>query len=242
MKRKIQDPRIAQKVLDMVAVHYNTTPNILKGEDGDPVAKNVVMYILKEGLGASLKASKEAAGKKHDPDVYQAVKKVRMLVETDIALASLIEEIKTEVLMITVMPSETGSTSESFSPIRQRTTSITKELTASEKDELAPIITSENMVQIIGSVQKAVISIFLGADLLQSRDPATEVMLAKDAVVFLVWDDFPKITKAEILSAFRLDQDELYRAIGRISVCLKEDGNELKKKLKAARNAYSSTQ
>lgn len=238
MKTKTQDPRIAQKVLEMVAVHYKTTPDILKTEEGDPVARKVVMYTLKEELGASLKASREAVGKKHDPDVYQAVKKVKVLLKTDTALASMIEEVKTEALMIATMPSRNAS-SPAVSPQRQSSTRAPKPPVTPEKSEAIQIIPSGNTAQTIASVRKAVTGVFLSADLLQSNDPAAEVMLAKDAVVFLVWDDFPKIPLPEILSALHLDQDGLYRAIGRISVCLKEDGGEFKKKLKAARSAYS---
>jgi len=197
------------------------------------------MYTLKEALGGSLRSAKEAVGKKHDPDVYQAVKKVKGLVKTDTALASLIEEIKTETLMIAAMPSGSAGATGPTSPPRQPTPRTPKPPVTSEKTEAPAVVPSGNTAQNIASVQKAVTGVFLGADLLQSRDPAAEVMLAKDAVVFLVWDDFPKIPLPEILTAFHLDKDGLYRAIGRISVCLKEDGSELKKKLKAARGAYS---
>ena len=116
MKAKTQDPRIVQKVLAMVAVHYKTTPEILRGDKGDLVAKKVVMYTLREELGASLKASREVVGRKHNPDVYQAVKKVKTLLKADATLASLIEEIKTEALMIAAMPSGTSSPSAPASP------------------------------------------------------------------------------------------------------------------------------
>lgn len=240
MKAKTQDPRIAQKVLEMVAAHYKTTPDVLKSDEGDPIAKKVVMYTIKEGLGGSIRSAKEAVNKKHDPDVYQAVKKIKGLVKTDTGLASLIEEIKTETLMIAAMPSGSASApSGPTSPPRQPAARTPRSATAPEKPEATQVIPTGNTAQTIASVQKAVTGVFLGADLLQSRDPASEVMLAKDAVVFLVWDDFPKIPLPEILSAFHLDKDGLYRAIGRISVCMKEDGSELKKKLKAARGAYS---
>lgn len=239
MKRKTQDPRIAQKVIEMVAAHYKVTPEALKDEDGDRKARQVVMYTLKEELGAPLRTAREVINVKSDPTVYAAVKAVKSLLKTDTALAAMIEEIKTEVLMITAMPGGSVSASGPTSPTRPPASASTKTAPLAGKTEAAPIVASGNTAQSIANVQKAVTGVFLGADLLQSRDPAAEVMLAKDAVVFLVWDDFPKITTAEILSAFHLDQDGLYRAIGRISVSLKEDGSELKKKLKAARGAYS---
>lgn len=242
MKTKTQDPRIAQKVLEMVADHYKTTPEKLKSVEGDPMAKKVVMYVLKEGLGASLKAAREAVNKKHDPDVYLAVKKIKALLRTDTTLAKMIEEAKAEALMIVAVPSgaETTSPSEPTSTSRKSAPSDEKTPAIPGKSEAIPSGTLGNTTQVIETVQKAVTSIFLGANLLQSPDPAAEVMFAKDAVVFLVWDDFPKINRAEILKAFHLDQDGLYRAIGRISVCLKESGSELKKKLKAARAGYSA--
>lgn len=239
MKPKAQDPRIAQKVLEMVAAHYKTTPEALKGKEGDPIAKKVVMYTIREGIGGLIRSAREAVGKKYDPDVYQAVKKVQGLVKTDPALASLIEEIKTEVLMIANMPSSSAEATESTSPPYQPRSHTQKSSVTSERTEVLAVAPTKTITQNIISVKEAVTSVFLGASLLQSPDPAADVMLAKDAVVFLVWDDFPKIPLTEILSAFRLDKDGLYRAIGRISVCLKEDGGELKKKLKAARVAYS---
>jgi len=242
VKADTQDPRITQKVLEMVAAYYKTTPGALKGDEGDPIAKKVVMYTLKEELGASLKASREAVGKKYDPYVYQAVKKVKGLMKTDTALSSLIEEIKTEALMITVPPSGSAGAMGPTSPPRQPTPRTPKPPVTSKKAEALTVVPSGNTAQSIASVRKAVTGVFLGADLLQAPDPAAEVMLAKDAVVFLVWDDFPKISLPEILSAFHLDQDGLYRAIGRISVSLKEDGSELKKKLKAARGAYGAAE
>ncbi len=240
MKRKTQDPRIAQKVIEMVAVHYKTTPEVIKGKEGDRLHRQVVMHVLKDALGSSLKGTCEALSTT-SMTVYTASKTVKELLKTDTALATLIEEIKTEVLMLSAIPGggQVGlPTTSPSSPLRQ-TISAGGKPNPPEPIETASVVTTMNTTQVIGKVQKAVTSFFLGADLLQSRDPAAEVLLAKDAVVFLVWDDFPKITLPEILSAFHLDQDGLYRAIGRISVCLKEDGGELKKKLKAARAACS---
>ncbi len=239
MKRKTQDPRIAQKVIEMVAAHYKTTPEVLKSAEGDLKARRIVMFILREELGTSIRTAREAVNKKNDPDVYIAVKKIKGLLNTDTALASMIEEIKTEVLMLSAMPGGPSPAVVQSSPMRQSMSASAKPLPSASQPEVAPASNNGSTAQIIGNVRKAVTGIFLGADLLQSRDPASEVMLAKDAVVFLVWDDFPKINQTEILSAFHLDQDGLYRAVGRISVTLKEDGSELKKKLKAVRAAYA---
>lgn len=238
MKRKTQDPRIAQKVIEMVAAHYKTTPAALKDDDGDRRARQVIMYTLREELGSPIRIAREVINVKSDPSVYAAIKTIKTALKTDTILAKIIEEIKTETLMIAAMLGVPASPATSSSSTR-RTMSADGKPNLPAQPEAAPIVTTGNAIQVIGKVQKAVTGMFLGADLLQSRDPAAEVMLAKDAVVFLVWDDFPKITQAEILSAFHLDRDGLYRAIGRISVTMKEDGSELKKKLKAARAEYS---
>lgn len=219
MKRKTQDPRIAKKVIEMVATHYKTTPDALKDSDGDRTARQVIMYILKEELGGTLRVAREAINIKADMTVYTACTAIKALLKTDKALATAIEEIKTEALMIA-------------------TTSGGESNTPTTRSEVAPVAPSNNTAQIINNVRKAVTSVFLGPDLLQSPDPGAEVVLAKDAVVFLVWDDFPKIPLTELLSIFHLDQDGLYKAVGRISVAFKEDENGFKKKLKAARAGY----
>lgn len=238
MKMKTQDPRIAQKVIEMVAKHHKITPDELKDEKGNQVARQIVMYILKEELGSPLRISREAVNVKSDPSVYTASKAVKSMLKTDTALASLVEEIKTETLMITAMPNGGNSTPIPVNPSHQPTTRVQKLPVVPERSEATQVIPSDSTAHTIAHVQKAVTGVFLGVDLLQSPDPAAEVMLAKDAVVFLVWDDFPKIPLLEIVNAFHLNQDDLHRSIGRISVCLKEDGGELKKKLKAARAMY----
>jgi len=226
-------------VLEMVAAHYKTTPEALKDKDGDRKARQVVMYILKAELGASINTSSRVINVKSSPTVYAAIKAVKDLLKTDTALATMIETIKTEVLMLSAVPGGHAPAPVQSNPMRQTMSASGKPLPSASQLEIVSTATNKSTEQIIGNVQKAVTGIFLGADLLQSRDPAAEVTLAKDAVVFLVWDDFPKITQAEILSAFHLDQNGLYRAVGRISVDLKEDGSELKKKLKTARAAYT---
>lgn len=238
MKTKTFDPQITQKVLEMVANHYKTTPEVLRSDEGDQTAKKVVMYIIREGIGGSIRSAKDAVGKKHDNDVYMAIRKVKELMGSDAALDSLVEEIKTEAIMIAALPSgdvgTTGPTSPSLPPTpRPQRTAVSPERTETLVTP-PPGSASQN----IANVQKAVTGVFLGANLLQSPDPAAEVMLAKDVVVFLVWDDFPKIPLHEILSTFRLDMDGFYRAIGKTSVRLKEEGGELKKKIRAARGAY----
>ncbi len=235
MKTKTQDPRIAEKVLEMVAAHYKTTSEALKSDQGDPIAKKVVMYTLKEGLGGSIRSAREAVGKKHDPDVYQAVNKVKGLLKTDTDLASLVEEIKTEALMITAMPG--GGSDEPVTNRRQAFASNSQPASLVSQERMAA---NSDSLQSVEKVQKAVVSVFLGSNLLQSVDPSTDVLLAKDLVVFLIWNDFPKTPLSEILNSFRLDQDGFYRAIGRISVLLREEGGEFKKRLKAARNTYST--
>ncbi len=240
--KKIQDPRIAQKVIEMVAAHYNTTPDTLKDGDGDRTARQAIMYILKDELGGTLRVAREAINVKSDITVYTASKSIKALLKTDTTLAEAIEKIKTEVLMIVAMP---GSKSADASALRvsgserQSISPRAKSGAIPGQSEPTSVATPSNVAQVIGNVQKAVTGVFLSSDLLQSPDPTAEVLLAKDAVVFLVWNDFPKISQAEILSAFRLNQDGLYRAIGKISVCLKEDGSKLKKKLKVARSTYS---
>ena len=239
MKRTTGDPRIASKVVEMVAAHYKTTPAVLKTDEGELKARRAVMYILKEGFGTTLREAREAVNKKSDPDVYLAVKAIKGLLKTDTALATMIEEVKTEVLMLSAMPGGPSPATTQSSPSRQTMSASAKPLPSVSQSETVPTANNGTTPQIIINVQRAVTGVFLGADLLQSSDPAAEVMLAKDAVVFLVWDDFPKISQAEILSAFHIDQDGLYRAVGRILVTLKEDGSELRKKLKAARAAYT---
>lgn len=233
MQRKTQDPRIAEKVIEMVAAHYKTTPEALKSEGGDRTARQVVMYILKDELGGTLRIAREAINVKSDMTVYVASRTVKALLKSDSALATKIEEIKTEALMIAAVPG--GSTTEPpgapVAPVQRRKNS--------KKDRAVSTGSSEKNTHIIERVQRAVTSIFLGSDLLQSSDPAAEVLLAKDAVVFLVWKDFPEVSQAEILSSCHLDEKGFHRAVGRISVDLKEGVSGLKKKLKAARDAYS---
>ncbi len=238
MKAKTQNPQIAHKVLEMVAAYYKTTPDILRGKEGNSLAKKVVMHTLKEGLGASVQASREAVGKKYGAEVYQAIKKVKTLLKTDTALASMIEEIKTEALMIAAMPDRNDSPSAPESPPRQSAPRRVKGSTASGKTETL-ILASGNAIDVIENVQKAVTRTFLPDDLLRSHDPAAKVMLAKDVVLFLFWNDFPKESMSSIMNSFRIDDmDDFYRAIGRVTVCLRDDG-EFRKRLKVARKAYT---
>ena len=227
--QKTEDTRIVEKVLEMVAAHYDTTPETLKSANGDPIAKKTVMYILKEGLGTSIRTAKEAVNKKYDPDVYAAVKKIKERLQTDAGLATKIEEIKTEVLMMTALPDSGRPT-----PIPTKRTRGDSNIPARPALNGA----TEHAPDLIGKIQQAVTKVFLGADLLRSPDPAADVLLAKDVVVFLAWDDSPAIPLHDVLETFHLDEDGFHRAVGRIVVKIKRD-ESLQKKLQAARTAYS---
>lgn len=250
VQRKTQDPRIAEKVIEMVAAHFHTTPDVVRSEGGSKSVKYVVMYVLKHELGSSLRVAQEAVNVKSAPTVYTAIKSVTALLATDGDLRAKIEEIKAEVLMITTalggkVPGDSAADTAPVSP-------PTKE-SGEPKDQPARVAISTRKPKptasqpvgsvngIVGKVQRAVSSVFLGADLLQNPNATTEVQLAKDAVVFLVWDDSPNADLTETLNTLHLDTDGFHKAIGRISVCLREKdgGRQLRKKLKAARAAYA---
>jgi len=245
-KQPPQDPRVANKVLEMVADHFKVSPAELKTPNGNKRARKVVMYILKEELGSSIKTAQEAVGEKWGPQVYAASKAIKPLLKTDTALSSVVEEIKTEVLMLTAMPDGSASTNAKppTSPRRIESASPMTPTPPAQSEppvSVATHVPTGNTAQALAQVQKGVTGIFLGAGLLQSADPAAEVLLAKDVVVFLVWDDFPRITQAELLQALHIDQNSLYRAIGRITATLRDNSGELKHKLKAARATYSAS-
>lgn len=222
MERKTQDPRIVSKVLEMVASHYKTSPDSLMDDNGDRTARQVVMYVLKDELGTTLRTSREAVNVKADMTVYTASKSVKELLKNDQALAEKIEQIKTEVLMLAASAPL---------PSQQLGRAVQPEAKVAE--------TTEKPDGVIGNVQKAVTSVFLGPDLLRSADPGKDVTLAKDVILFLLWSDFQEPME-KVLENFHIaNQDDFFRAIGRITVSQREDV-ELKKKLRAARNLYAS--
>lgn len=234
MKKKTQDPRIAKKVLEMVADHFKTTPDMLQSKDGDKVARQVVMFILKDGLGVTLQATLDAVDLKGAMSVYTASKAIKALLKTDTELAAKVEEIKAEVLMIISSP-------ESASPGHVAPSApATKPVAPKNQPSVPPTDPAKN-AQLINKIREAVSSVFLGANLLLSENPALEVLLAKDAIVFLAWEHLLGTTSlGGIQDTLQIDENTLYYSIGRITAQM-ENRTGLKDKIKAARKTYEQS-
>lgn len=235
MQAQIQNSRVVELTLKMVAKHYGTTPEALKSDQGNPAAKKVVMHVLKEVLGTTLRTAKEAVGQKYDPAVYSAIKNVKKWLKTDQSLGTLIDEITTEALMITSLGGEDPQSSELVAKESTIPRASVAKIPATPSKAKMVQTSAKDTTQVVTNVEKAVTSVFLGENLLRSNDPTGEITLAKDTVLFIIWSDFQKHSLNEVMNIIHLENvDDFYRSIGRVTVFLK--GDEIfRKKVKAVR-------
>ncbi len=224
--KKTQDNSVLNtKVREMVAQYYKEDPIALHDGNGSKEARDTIMYVLKEGLGQTTRAAREAVSVKSDMTVFQACKRVEKLLKNDSALSAKIEEIKAVILA--------DAMSEAGSPSPASSVDTATEPPTDLKENKRTLLRSVRVVQ------EAVAEVFLGTALLQSPDPTVDVLLARDIVPFILWSDMC-YSAEDITSTLNLGQSDLYTAIGKVSVLGRITGSTVRKKLREVRARYGS--
>ncbi len=243
MKSHSTNP-IVEKILELVAERCKTPLTDLKAGKAPITARRAAIYLLKE-FDQMGKVIQEALNIHSQPTLYVDLRKFKGEMKSDEKLASLAEEIKAEVLTLSV--TEFHSQSENGS---------SKSEPASKRPSPAPLITLPPLVaphpvppsphpskegEIVEMVQTAVSEVCLGPDLLSSIRPSDDIAQARDIAVYLLWKDFSCVSRLPvslIIEHFHLTEELFFAGIGRVSVRLEEPNCEMGQKVSNARKKY----